>query len=168
MLLATLWLLPTAAPAGMAEAPPGEPPVRTFSMAEYNSNVQNWGAALGPDGLIYVGGGMGLLEYDGVRWTRHDTPNNSRVRVMHIQQRTDEPARIWIGSSNQFGYFQREPDGAMVYHSISDRLPEAEREFGDIRGIAEAGEREGREEKDLEQERDREREGETRRAREGI
>ncbi|MBL39519.1 MAG: hypothetical protein CMP07_14040 [Xanthomonadales bacterium] len=139
MLLATLWLLPTAAPAGMAEAPPGEPPVRTFSMAEYNSNVQNWGAALGPDGLIYVGGGMGLLEYDGVRWTRHDTPNNSRVRVMHIQQRTDEPARIWIGSSNQFGYFQREPDGAMVYHSISDRLPEAEREFGDIRGIAEAG-----------------------------
>jgi hypothetical protein len=70
----------------IAETPPGEPPVRTFSMAEYQSNVQNWGAALGPDGLIYVGGGMGLLEYDGVRWTRHDTPNNSRVRVMHIQE----------------------------------------------------------------------------------
>jgi len=129
--------------AALAAAPvtgeplPGEPPVRTFSMAEYRSNVQNWGAALGPDGLMYVGGGMGLLEYDGARWTRHDTPNNSRVRVLHIQELDGAPARFWIGSTNEFGYFQRDATRAMAYHSISDRLPENQREFGDIRGIVE-------------------------------
>ncbi len=50
---------------------PGEPQVRTFSMAEYKSNLQNWVAERGPDGLIYVGGGMGLLEFNGVRSSRH-------------------------------------------------------------------------------------------------
>ena len=122
---------------GWANKLPGEPPVRTFSMAEYQSNVQNWGAALGPDGLMYVGGGMGLLEYDGVRWTRHDTPNNSRVRVMHVQDQENESFRIWIGSTNQFGHFQRDSTGAMAYQSISDRLPEGERDFGDIRDVVE-------------------------------
>jgi len=126
-----------AAAAVTSEPPPGEPPVRTFSMAEYKSNVQNWGAALGPDGLIYVGGGLGLLEYDGVRWTRHDTPNNSRVRVLHIEELEGAPSRFWIGSTNEFGYFQRDVTGAMVYHSISGQLPENQREFGDIRGIVE-------------------------------
>jgi len=126
-----------AAAAVTVEPLPGEPPVRTFSMAEYNSNVQNWGAALGPDGLMYIGGGMGLLEYDGVRWTRHDTPNNSRVRVLHIQELDAAPARFWIGSTNEFGYFQRDATGAMAYHSISEQLPENQREFGDIRGIVE-------------------------------
>ncbi len=143
------WLLPLfglLAPALLAaqdidplivESPPGEPPVRTFSMAEYMSNVQNWGAALGPDGLMYVGGGMGLLEYDGVRWTRHGTPNNSRVRVMHIQELSDAPERFWIGSTNEFGYFQRDARGTMRYQSISDQLPEDQRDFGDIRGLVE-------------------------------
>lgn len=135
--LLVLLLLASAA-AVCLEPPPGEPPVRSFSMAEYKSNVQNWGAALGPDGLMYVGGGMGLLEYDGVRWTRHDTPNNSRVRVLHIEPRDNAPARFWIGSSNQFGYFERDATGAMGYYSISDRLPETEREFGDIRAIEQA------------------------------
>ena len=121
----------------LAASLPGEPPIRSFSMAEYNSNVQNWGAAMGPDGLIYVGGGMGLLEYDGVRWTRHDTPNNSRVRVMHIQAFDDAPTRFWIGSTNQFGYFQRDATGTMQYHSISDQLPENQRIFGDVRDIIE-------------------------------
>ncbi len=133
--------MPGLAAAQAIDAPPGEPPVRTFSMAEYKSNVQNWGAALGPDGLMYVGGGMGLLEYDGVRWTRHDTPNNSRVRVMHIQRESDDQEgsrfRIWIGSTNQFGYFQRDASGAMRYHSTSDQLPDDQREFGEIRGIVE-------------------------------
>ena len=137
-LAALVYLALCAGPCGtsaLASPPPGEPPVRTFSMAEYNSNVQNWSAALGPDGLIYIGGGMGLLEYDGVRWTRHDTPNNARVRVLHIEEQDDASARFWIGSTNEFGYFQRKPDGAMRYHSVSDRLPEGQREFGDIRGI---------------------------------
>ncbi len=112
---------------------PGEPQVHSFSMAEYQSNVQNWAVETGSDGLVYVGGGMGLLEYNGVSWTRHDTPNNSRVRRLLI----DNQGRFWIGSSNQFGYFQREPDGAMRYHSLSDTLPEDQRTFGDIRGLVE-------------------------------
>ena len=129
-LAALVYLALCAGPCGTSASespPPGEPPVRTFSMAEYNSNVQNWSAALGTDGLIYIGGGMGLLEYDGVRWTRHDTPNNARVRVLHIEEQDDASARFWIGSTNEFGYFQRKPDGAMRYHSVSDQLPEGQR-----------------------------------------
>lgn len=120
----------------VGEAPlPGTPPITAFSMAEYKSNLQNWAVEQGPDGLIYVGGGMGLLQYDGVNWTRHDTPDNARVRRMLI----DPQGRFWIGSTNEFGYFQREPNGAMRYHSVSDRLPEDERRFGDIRGLARVG-----------------------------
>ena len=114
---------------------PGEPRVMTFSMAEYKSNVQNWAVELGPDGLMYVGGGMGLLAYNGVDWTRYDTPNNSRVRNLLI----DEQGRFWIGSTNHFGYFERDDTGAMHYQSISEQLPDDQQNFGEVRDLAKIG-----------------------------
>ena len=126
--------------AATSAVPPGEPQVRTFSMAEYKSNLQNWAAQPGPDGLMYVGGGMGLLAFDGVQWTRHDTPNNSRVRRLLIDDdgddqwrdplldRQHEPIRLLPARI-------RRRDGL----SLDQRpLPEDQRDFGDIRGLVEA------------------------------
>jgi len=36
-------------------------------MAGHDGNAQDRGVALGPDAMMYAGGGMGLVKYDGVR-----------------------------------------------------------------------------------------------------
>lgn len=133
MVVALIAFAVVAMPSLASNRLPGEPQVRAFSMAEYGSNEQNWSVSMGPDGLVYVGGGMGLLAYNGVAWTLYDTPNHSRVRQLLV----DNQGRFWIGSSDQFGYFQREANGAMRYHSLSDSLPEDQRGFGDIRDLVE-------------------------------
>ncbi|WP_306599426.1 sensor histidine kinase [Geothrix sp. 21YS21S-2] len=47
----------------------GTPFLRSFSPGEAGgSHPQNWAFAQGPGGLIYVGNGLGVLEYDGVKW----------------------------------------------------------------------------------------------------
>ncbi|BDU74041.1 sensor histidine kinase [Mesoterricola silvestris] len=47
----------------------GTPFLRSFSPTEAGgSHPQNWAFAQGPGGLLYVGNGLGVLEYDGVKW----------------------------------------------------------------------------------------------------
>ena len=112
-------------------APPGKPLMRSWGMAEYHGNLQNWAVEQGPDGRIFVGGGMGLQIFDGADWTRIPTRHESRVRDLAIEP----DGRVWIGSSNEFGWFEAAADGGMAYHSLSDRLPADQRAFGDIRSL---------------------------------
>ena len=111
--------------------PPANPLIQSYGIAEYGGNLQNWAIEQGPDGLIYVGGGSSLLVFDGAVWKNISTPQNSRVRDLKI----DEDGRIWVGMPGDFGYFERDARGTLAYVSIADRLPEAERDFGETRHL---------------------------------
>lgn len=125
-------LLLAGSVAGIAlEPPPGKPPVRNYLMAEYQGHLTNWVVRQGPDQRIYIGGGDGLVIFDGAGWQSIRSRHRNRIRVMEI----DPTGRIWTGSPNEFGYFEAGPDGGLAYRSISDRLPEEQRSFGEIRGL---------------------------------
>ncbi|NBB92851.1 MAG: response regulator [Gammaproteobacteria bacterium] len=124
-------LLLTSGYALALEPPPGKPPVRNYTMAEYGGHLTNWVIRQGPDQRIYVGGGDGLVIFDGASWQSIRSRHRNRIRVMEI----DETGRIWVGSPDEFGYFEAGEDGGPVYHSLSDRLPEGQRNFGSVRGL---------------------------------
>ncbi|WP_376693036.1 ATP-binding protein [Wenzhouxiangella sp. EGI_FJ10409] len=130
-LLAALALLAASGWALALEPPPGKPPVRNYTMAEYGGHLTNWVVRQGPDQRIYVGGGDGLVIFDGAGWQAIRSRHRGRIRVMEI----DKTGRIWVGSPDEFGYFAAGEDGGLVYHSLSDRLPENQRNFGAIRGL---------------------------------
>jgi len=130
-LLAAVALLAICANGLALEPPPGKPPVRSYTMAEYGGHLSNWVVRQAPDQRIVVGGGDGLVIFDGANWHSIRSRHRNRVRVMEI----DEAGRIWTGSPDEFGYFEQGSDGSNVYHSLSDQLPEEQRNFGEIASL---------------------------------
>ncbi len=110
------------------EPPPGKPPVRNYSMAEYGSHLVNWAVRQASDQRIVVAGGEGLVIFDGANWQAIPTRHHNRIRAMEI----DAEGRIWIGSPNEIGYYEPGVDGGLVYHSLIEHLAEEQRAFGDI------------------------------------
>ena len=128
-LVVLLLALTTSCPA--LEPPPGKPPVRNYTMSEYQSHLITWKMAQAPDQRIVVGGGDGLVIFDGAGWQAIPSRHSNRVRAMDI----DEAGRIWAGSPDEFGYFEAGADGGLVYQSLIDDLPDELRNFGEALNV---------------------------------
>ena len=93
------------------------PPVTQFEAATYGAGSQNWSVSQDENQFIYVANNEGLLEYDGARWHRYPNPNESILRSVRAAGE-----RVYTGSYMDFGYWDRQPDGSLAYHSLGDRL----------------------------------------------
>ena len=102
--------------------------VKSFGPEVYQAHAQNWAIVQSPDGLLYVGNGDGVLEYDGVSWRLIETQNRSVVRSLAV----DERGRVFVGASGELGYLAPDALGGASYVSLRQRLPAAEREFADV------------------------------------
>jgi len=118
----------TSAAALALEPPPGKPPVRSYGMSDYGGHMTNWVVRQAPDQRIVVAGGHGLVIFDGAGWQAIDSRHGNRIRVMEI----DPSGRIWIGSPDEFGYFEQGDDGGLEYHSLVELLPEDQRNIGEF------------------------------------
>ena len=70
----------------------GRPLVRIYPPSEYGGGAQNWAIVQDARGVIYVGSGGGVQEYDGVNWRIIETPKRSTVRSLAI----GEGGRIYV------------------------------------------------------------------------
>ena len=94
------------------------PIVKQFAKKDYSASNQNWAVGQTSDGLMYFGNNQGLLEFDGNIWTVHRLPQNKMVRSLMIAKNN----RIYVGSFQEFGYFERDLYGYMQYKSLSKEL----------------------------------------------
>lgn len=95
------------------------PKTINYSVNDYQAGNQNWAIAQGSDGKMYIGNNRGLLIYDGIHWTLCKLPNNASVRSLHIAGKE----RIYVGSFEEFGYFEKNSRNELVYYSLSDSVP---------------------------------------------
>jgi len=95
-------------------ASPYIPQITNYSVSEYKAGNQNWAVAQGADGKIYLGNNRGLLVFDGVRWTLYKLENDTPIRSLYISK----DQRIYVGSFEEFGYFQENTEGRLTYHSL--------------------------------------------------
>jgi len=93
---------------------------------EYSGGTQNWAIIRDNNGWIYAANNSGLLQFDGFSW--HLFSNGMIIRTAYH----DGKERIYVGAFNNFGYFSPNEKGALVYHSLSDRLEEQYRNFSDV------------------------------------
>lgn len=92
---------------------------------------QNWDIGQDSKGIIYIANRYGLVCYDGKTWQTHTTNENRTIRSLHIAP--DD--RIYIGSYEEFGYFERNEYGKLVYSSISSLFRHKELKNKDIWSI---------------------------------
>lgn len=78
----------------------------------------------------------GLSVFDGQEWVTHPAANAPTLRA--IEPGPD--GRLWIGALNEIGYFTEPTLGRFEYHSLLNRLPEAERQVSHIWSCARLGE----------------------------
>ncbi|GMU88753.1 MAG: hypothetical protein AMXMBFR49_09610 [Chlorobiota bacterium] len=82
-------------------------------------------------GILYFGINSGILEFDGISWKRYFNSNRSVVRSLAL----DSLGTIYVGGVNEFGYLKPNRVGELEYFSISQLLPEKERDFQNIWSI---------------------------------
>lgn len=121
--------------AAVAAEPPnphytGTLPIQEWSAEDIGGAMQCFSIAQSPaTGLIYVGSGLGVVEYDGVRWRRlpllNGKPGQS-VRGLTV----DGAGRIWAGIANDVLCYTPDAQGRWRVDSMLAQLPEADRTVG--------------------------------------
>ena len=96
----------------------GIPEIRNYKKSDYNGGTQNWNIDQDKNGNIFFANNNGLIQFNGISWSKHLMPNSNSVRSLKI----DKSGKIFIGSFNEFGYFEPNQKGKLVYHSISKAL----------------------------------------------
>jgi len=89
-----------------------------FSRNDYHAANQNWSLAVGSNQWLYAANNDGLLAYNGTSWRLHTLPQNATVRSVSV----DKYNRIFVGSYEEFGYFETNELGKTRYVSLIDKL----------------------------------------------
>ena len=92
----------------------GQPDVECFNRRQYGGGMQSWSISQADNGLLYFANNDGLLEYDGTFWHLYKAATEHIVRsVLCVGE------RVYIGQYHRVGFFLRENDRPLSYHSIS-------------------------------------------------
>jgi len=110
----------------------GSPLSKVYAPFNQYGEAQNWHIIEGKDGLIYVGSHNGLSVWDGETWSQYTTPHNSRVRSLTYWN--DD--RIYVGITNDIGYFEKNNTGHLQYHSLIDHWDDKKSKFGSVWSVA--------------------------------
>ena len=105
------------------------PPVENYAPEIYGAENQNWSISQAADNYIYVANSSGLLEFNGSKWKLFPTPNKSSLRSVNVIGN-----KIYTGCYMEFGYWEKNDFGNLIYFSLSNKLKEPllEEEFWNI------------------------------------
>ena len=109
------------------------PIVKQFVKKDYNAANQNWAVGQTSDGVMYFGNNQCLLEFDGSMWRSIKLPQNKIVRSLMI----DKNDRIYVGSFQEFGFFEKNAFGNLQYTSLSAELKDYKMKNDEIWNIIE-------------------------------
>lgn len=93
---------------------PFVPITRNYNTTIYDAGTQNWSITQDKQGRMYFGNNKGLLEYDGHYWNLHPISTNGIIRSVYAA----DDDRIYVGSFEEFGYFERDETNKLIYHSL--------------------------------------------------
>jgi hypothetical protein len=96
------------------------PFIYNYTQADYRAARQNWAITEDAQGIMYFANSGGMLEYDGKNWLLHRLTSSSGVRVAAYDPPT---GRIYCGTFEEFGYWERDRYCRLHYRSISAALP---------------------------------------------
>lgn len=97
------------------------PHIINITRAQYHADNKNWSVGQDQKGVMYFGNDIGLLEFDGMEWRLNRIPKSLIARSIAVQSHQT----IFTGSYEEFGRWDRDISGRLVYTSLSDKLDKA-------------------------------------------
>jgi len=92
-------------------------PIVKYNSATYNAGNQNWMISQDSQRFMFFANNEGLLEFNGSAWTLYPSPNETIIRSVKVVG-----DRVYTGSYMEFGYWTREPNSHLKYHSLSRKI----------------------------------------------
>lgn len=105
----------------------GLPRIINYKKPDYHGGSQNWDIAQDSRGNLFFANNMGLIQYNGTSWSKFNIPS-STVRCLKISP----SGRIYVGGYNEFGYFDTDRKGELVYTSLSKQINANSKKFMDF------------------------------------
>ncbi|MDR3185131.1 MAG: hypothetical protein LBT49_06990 [Prevotellaceae bacterium] len=102
-----------------AERYQSNPGITNYRSFDYHAARQNWALTQDRQGLMYFANGSGMLVFDGIRWQLHTLPGNRGVRTVAFDTLSQ---RVYCGTFEEFGYWERDAFKELKYYSVSDSL----------------------------------------------
>jgi DNA-binding CsgD family transcriptional regulator/ligand-binding sensor domain-containing protein len=88
--------------------------IKNYAKQEYRGANQNWSVAQDSKGYMYFANNIGLLEFDGITWSLYPSPEGAILRSVAV----DKHDRIFTAGYRELGYWERNVDGHLEYHSL--------------------------------------------------
>ena len=108
------------------------PFLENFSRDVYHGGTQNWAVAQGHDGIMYFANNDGLLTFDGKKWKSYKLPSGIRLRALYV----NDDGRIYSGGFEEFGYWEKDDRGNLIYYSLSKQFNDFELRNDEVWSIA--------------------------------
>lgn len=99
----------------------GSPIIVNYSPKQYNAHDQNFAIVQDSVGVIYIGNGDGILEYDGIHFNLIELANKTNIYSFY----KDKNQRIYYGAVGEFGYLYKNMQGKTLYKSLTSLLPDS-------------------------------------------
>ncbi len=109
----------------------GLPLITVYPSEVHKAGPQTFAVAQDARGVLYFGNLHGLLSYDGAWWGLRKLPDEQAP----LSLATNAEGRVVLGLVKDFGTLEREPRGSVEFRSLLPTLPEAKRDFGDVRNV---------------------------------
>ena len=97
------------------------PPIYNYRLLEYKGASKNWDLSVNANGELFVANNKGLLHFNGEQWNLNKLPNNTIIRS--VESVGD---RIYTGSYEEFGYWQKNRLGELEYTSLTQLIQDHE------------------------------------------
>lgn len=105
-----------------------------FNKKHYGNGAQTWQIASYGNRWTYFANKNGLVQFDGDNWQLFPLNNSLDARSVLPSKLHN---RIYVGGVNEFGYFEPNAIGELVYQSLSDTLDASMRYLGNVWGVHE-------------------------------
>ncbi len=93
--------------------------VINYKRAEYGAMSQNWAVTFDDIGRAFFGNSGGVLEFDGKSWKLHQHKSKSAIRALYFDESSN---LLYSGCYEDFGYWERNSVGELIYYSLADHL----------------------------------------------
>lgn len=88
--------------------------IYNYDKRDYQAGNQNWSVCLGHNNVLYSANNHGLLYYNGATWRLKTLPSNTTIRSVFAINN-----RVYIGTFEDFGYFEIKENGIGDYISLA-------------------------------------------------
>jgi len=91
--------------------------VTNYDASSIGAGNQNWAIEVGENGNLFAGNTNGLLTLRGTEFRLYPMPLRTPVRAVRLIDN-----KVYVGSFEELGYWEKNNYGNLVFHSLLDRL----------------------------------------------